>query len=76
MFGRLIVAVLLMDSDRFKPINDSSGHAIGDDALKSIAVRLKECVRTSDTVARIGGDEFVAVLDALRSAEQAERRHS
>jgi diguanylate cyclase (GGDEF)-like protein len=68
-----MVAVLLVDLDRFKPINDSYGHAIGDEVLKSIATRLEACVRSSDTVARIGGDEFVVVLDTLRSTEHADR---
>ena len=68
-----MVAVLLVDLDRFKPINDTYGHAVGDEVLKSIAGRLKECVRSSDTVARIGGDEFVLVLDSLRSTEHADR---
>ncbi len=68
-----MVAVLLVDLDRFKPINDSYGHAIGDEVLKLIATRLEDCVRSSDTVARIGGDEFVVVLDSLRSTEHADR---
>jgi two-component system, sensor histidine kinase LadS len=68
-----MVAVLLVDIDRFKPINDSHGHAVGDEVLKSIAARLRTCVRSSDTVARIGGDEFVVVLDTLRSTDHADR---
>jgi diguanylate cyclase (GGDEF)-like protein len=67
------IAVLLVDLDRFKPINDSYGHSAGDEVLKSIGRRLKECVRASDTVARIGGDEFVAVLSKLQGPDDAAR---
>ena len=68
-----VVAVLLVDLDRFKPINDSFGHSAGDEVLKAIGRRLRDCVRASDTVARIGGDEFVAVLDQLQAPDDAAR---
>lgn len=56
------LAVMFLDVDGFKRINDSLGHAVGDQFLKSVAQRLLECVRTSDTVSRQGGDEFVILL--------------
>lgn len=65
------LAVLFLDVDRFKHINDSLGHAIGDRLLQSVAQRLLACVRGSDTVSRQGGDEFVILLPEVAHARDA-----
>jgi diguanylate cyclase (GGDEF)-like protein/PAS domain S-box-containing protein len=65
------VAVLFLDLDGFKYINDSLGHPVGDKLLQSIAKRLVDCVRGSDTVSRQGGDEFVVLLSEMQHSEDA-----
>jgi diguanylate cyclase (GGDEF)-like protein/PAS domain S-box-containing protein len=64
-------AVMFLDLDRFKQINDTLGHDAGDELLKEVASRLKRCVRESDTVARIGGDEFTILLPEIASEDDA-----
>ncbi len=65
------VAVLFLDLDNFKVVNDSLGHKIGDQLLKAVGERLLTCVRTSDTVARLGGDEFTLLTEGVRRLEDA-----
>ncbi|MEP6485037.1 MAG: EAL domain-containing protein [Rudaea sp.] len=67
------VAVLFLDMDRFKHVNDSMGHAIGDRVLKAVGERLRSSVRDGATVARLGGDEFTVVLEDIHHSDEAER---
>lgn len=65
------VALLFIDLDRFKPVNDTFGHVVGDWLLKQVSIRISGCVRESDTVARVGGDEFVVLLRIINSLDDA-----
>ena len=68
-----MLAVMFLDLDKFKPVNDQHGHAVGDALLKAVAQRLLGVVRASDTVARIGGDEFVVLLPVVGAEPDAAR---
>lgn len=67
--SKLQVAVIFIDLDNFKPINDTLGHEIGDQLLVSISNRLSDCVREDDTVARLGGDEFIIIIEQVHNTD-------
>jgi len=71
--NKQMLAVLFLDLDRFKHVNDAYGHETGDRLLMEVAHRLRSCVRETDTIARIGGDEFSILLSEIRQAEDAAR---
>jgi diguanylate cyclase (GGDEF)-like protein/PAS domain S-box-containing protein len=68
---KLRIALMFLDLDKFKPINDTYGHHVGDALLKEAAKRMRDCVRESDTVARLGGDEFGVLLPVIKSKQDA-----
>jgi diguanylate cyclase (GGDEF)-like protein len=72
-FPRGTFAVLFMDLDHFKEINDHFGHGVGDQLLMAIASILRRCVRANDTVSRLGGDEFTILLDSPTTLAQAKQ---
>jgi diguanylate cyclase (GGDEF)-like protein/PAS domain S-box-containing protein len=68
---RSTMALMFLDIDHFKTVNDTLGHEAGDQLLKVFATRMRDCVRQSDTVARLAGDEFTVILEGLRGADDA-----
>jgi diguanylate cyclase (GGDEF)-like protein len=64
-----LIGLMLLDLDRFKAVNDTFGHDMGDELLKAVSERLKTCVREVDTVARMGGDEFTIILEGVSSEQ-------
>ncbi len=72
--NKSIGAVMFMDMDRFKQLNDQHGHAMGDSLLVAVGDRLQKCVREQDTVARLGGDEFIVMLEQISTSSEAALR--
>ena len=69
--NQTLFALIFLDLDKFKPVNDDYGHNAGDLLLKEVAVRINECLRESDTVARVGGDEFIILLPIIEATQDA-----
>ncbi len=67
------LALMFIDLDKFKPVNDTYGHGVGDLLLKQVALRIQDCLRDSDTAARIGGDEFVILLPTVGTKQAAKK---
>ena len=67
------LALMFIDLDKFKPVNDTYGHGVGDLLLKDVALRIQDCLRESDTAARLGGDEFVILLPVIETQQDASK---
>ena len=65
------MALMFIDLGEFKPVNDTYGHAVGDPLLKEVAVRIQDCLRKSDSIARIGGGEFIVLLPIIGAEQDA-----
>ncbi len=69
--GKHLMAVMYMDIDHFKPVNDTYGHSVGDALLRAFSARLTHTMRASDTIARLGGDEFTIIMDRVNRSDDA-----